>query len=147
MVCNFKVIIIKDDFFIDCVDFEYCMNMRKHGYSLIRNNEIILHHELGNYVKKRIFGKEFVGNNGYKCCIIYKDKIIPLQSYFLFKDFYIEDKLAEKYNLPNSPTLVQVKAAVSRVKVAQHIAEGLENEKSAEPAKKQGKQRAPKVYE
>lgn len=49
----------RDDFFIDCVDFDYCMKMRKLGYNLIRNNDIILNHELGNYVTKKFFGKTY----------------------------------------------------------------------------------------
>lgn len=49
----------KDDFFIDCVDFEYCMHLRKKGYNIVRNNDIILNHELGNYVEKKIFGKVY----------------------------------------------------------------------------------------
>lgn len=49
----------RDDFFIDCVDFDYCMNMRKHGYNLIRNNRIRLNHELGNYVTKSFFWKKY----------------------------------------------------------------------------------------
>lgn len=48
-----------DDFFIDCVDFEYCMHLRKKGYNIIRNNSAILNHELGNYVTKKIFGKTY----------------------------------------------------------------------------------------
>ena len=49
----------RDDFFIDCVDFDYCMKMRKLGYNLIRNNDIILNHELGNYVTKKFLGKTY----------------------------------------------------------------------------------------
>lgn len=49
----------KDWFFIDCVDFEYCLNIRKHGYNIIRNNKIILNHELGNYVEKKFLGKTY----------------------------------------------------------------------------------------
>ena len=49
----------RDDFFIDCVDFEYCMHFKKEGFSLVRNNSIKLNHELGNYICKRIFGKQY----------------------------------------------------------------------------------------
>ncbi|MEE3343283.1 MAG: glycosyltransferase [Bacilli bacterium] len=47
----------KDWFFIDCVDFDYCLNLRKNGYEIIRNNSIVLNHELGSFVEKKIFGK------------------------------------------------------------------------------------------
>ena len=37
------------------------------------------------------------GNNWNKCSITYKDKIIPLQSYFLFNDINEEDKKNKKF--------------------------------------------------
>jgi len=49
----------KDWFFIDCVDFDYCLNVRKHKYNIIRNNKVILNHELGNYVEKKFLGKTY----------------------------------------------------------------------------------------
>lgn len=38
----------KDWLFIDCVDIEFCMNLRKNGYEICRYNEIELIHHLGN---------------------------------------------------------------------------------------------------
>ena len=49
----------KDDFFIDCVDFEYCMHLKKKCYNIIRNNSIILNHKLGNYITKKVFKKKY----------------------------------------------------------------------------------------
>ena len=49
----------KDWFFIDCVDFDYCLNLRKHGYNIVRINDIKLNHELGSYVQKKFFGKVY----------------------------------------------------------------------------------------
>ena len=40
-------------------------------------------YKINNEDKIKIFGEEFVGNNINKCFIVYNDKIIPLQSYFL----------------------------------------------------------------
>ena len=106
----------KDDFFIDCVDFEYCMNMRKHGYSLIRNNEIKLHHELGNYVKKRIFGKEYatfehnhirryyiIRNRCYLCDMYWNDfnEYCRLEKKCSFREFKLV-WLCEKHKLKKS---------------------------------------------
>ena len=60
----------------------------------------------------------------------------------------VDEKMVEKYNLSgDSVSYTEILTAIAKSKVAQHIAEGAETEKSAEPAKKQGKQRAPKVYE
>ena len=49
--------------------------------------------------KIKIFGEKFVGNNGNKCLILYKDKIFPLQSYFLIKDIDKEDKDNKKFKI------------------------------------------------
>ena len=56
-------------------------------------------YKIDNKNKIKIFGEEFVTNNSNKCLIIYKNKIIPLQSYFLFKDINIEDKKNKKFEI------------------------------------------------
>lgn len=47
----------KDWMFIDCVDFDYCLNMRRHGYEIIQLFDAKLNHNLGNTEKKKLFGK------------------------------------------------------------------------------------------
>ena len=47
----------------------------------------------------RIFGNKFVEKYGNKCSIIYKDKIIPLQSNFLNKDINKEDIYNKKFEI------------------------------------------------
>ena len=49
----------KDWLFIDCVDYDYCMNLNKHGYKVLRLNNIIMKHELGNKKVHKLFGKEY----------------------------------------------------------------------------------------
>lgn len=49
----------KDWLFIDCVDTDYCMNLHKHGYKVLRLNNIIMKHELGNLVVHKLFKKEY----------------------------------------------------------------------------------------
>ncbi len=49
----------KDWLFIDCVDTDYCMNLHKHGYKVLRLNKIIMKHELGNLVVHKLFGKDY----------------------------------------------------------------------------------------
>lgn len=46
----------RDDFFIDFVDNEFCMKLGLAGYKIVRNNNCIMHHQLGNVCKKRLFG-------------------------------------------------------------------------------------------
>ena len=45
--------------FIDCVDTDYCMNLHKHGYKVLRLNKIIMKHELGNLKVHKLFGKSY----------------------------------------------------------------------------------------
>ena len=74
------------------------MNIYKYiDYLFYSSHEILkLIYKIDSSNKIRILGEEFVGN---KCTIIYKDKIIPLQSYFLFNDINEEDKKNEKFEI------------------------------------------------
>ena len=53
----------KEELFIDCVDIEYCMNLRVHGYDIIRLNKITLNHKLGESKKYRILSHTVVTSN------------------------------------------------------------------------------------
>lgn len=53
----------KDWLFIDCVDFDYCLNLINHNYEIIQVNDAILHHELGEMTKRKIGKKEFYCDN------------------------------------------------------------------------------------
>lgn len=54
----------KDWFFIDAVDFEYCLNVKKNGYEVVQMNTAELNHNLGDIKRKKIFGKTvFVTNH------------------------------------------------------------------------------------
>lgn len=53
----------KDWFFIDCVDFDYCLNLRKHDYEIVRLNYVKLKHNLGNAVYKKVLFKQFYSLN------------------------------------------------------------------------------------
>ena len=49
----------KDWLFIDCVDTDYCMNLHKHGYKVLRLNKVVMKHDLGSLVVHHLFGKEY----------------------------------------------------------------------------------------
>ena len=53
----------KDWMFIDGVDIEYCLNLRKHGYQILRVVNARIDHELGDIKYKYLFGKEYVCSN------------------------------------------------------------------------------------
>ena len=80
------------------IEFEiekFNKNVNKYSLSLI----LLLLYKIDNEDKIKIFGEEFVGNNGNKYSIIYKDIIFPLQSYFLIKDINKEDKENKKFEI------------------------------------------------
>lgn len=49
----------KDWLFIDCVDTDYCMNLHKNGYKVLRLNNILVEHELGHLVIHKLFKKKY----------------------------------------------------------------------------------------
>ena len=88
-----------DDYKIE--KFKKNMNMYKYiDYFLYSSHEIQkLIYNIDNEDRIQIFGEEFVENNSKKCLILYKNKIIPLQSYFLNKDVNKEDKENKKFEI------------------------------------------------
>lgn len=53
----------KDWMFIDAVDFDYCLNLRDHGYDIWRLPQVELKHNLGDVVFKTFRGKRYYGLN------------------------------------------------------------------------------------
>lgn len=44
--------------FIDKVDFDMCSSLREHGYRIVCNNMVILHHEIGHSIMKYFAGQD-----------------------------------------------------------------------------------------
>jgi rhamnosyltransferase len=51
-----KVGPFKESFFIDYVDHEYCLRLRKMNYKIVRINSVYCKHKLGNMEARRILG-------------------------------------------------------------------------------------------
>lgn len=67
--------------FVDYVDYEYCLRLRKNGYFILENNQTILHHN--QYDKEKVIG-------GYKI-----DKDSPLRHYYISRGYcYIVEHYA-----------------------------------------------------
>ncbi len=47
----------REDFFIDYVDDEYCLRLRRNGYRVVRANRVILEHAQGQKTEKNFFGR------------------------------------------------------------------------------------------
>lgn len=46
--------------FIDFVDFDFCVRIRKCGYKIIQDNTVILEHEIGHSFSKKIFNRQII---------------------------------------------------------------------------------------
>ena len=53
----------KEFLFIDGVDIEYCLNLKKNGYKVMRINSIELQHDLGDIFYRNFLVKEFMCDN------------------------------------------------------------------------------------
>lgn len=47
----------KEEMFIDCVDFEFCWNLKSKGYKILQLNNIVMQHQLGNTREFKFFSK------------------------------------------------------------------------------------------
>ena len=76
----------KDWFFIDGIDIEYCMNLHKNGYKILRINSIEIDHNLGDIFYKKIRGRLFLCTNHSAIRRYY-----IMRNYHYIRDMYIKD--------------------------------------------------------
>jgi rhamnosyltransferase len=48
---------LRDDFFIDCVDHEYCLRARANGYRVMITSRPVMEHPIGNFTYHRWLGR------------------------------------------------------------------------------------------
>lgn len=53
----------RDDFIIDCVDFEYCLRLRRGAWTIYEIREVVLDHAQGNWTKRTLLGRSFSVND------------------------------------------------------------------------------------
>lgn len=75
----------KEWLFIDGVDIEYCLNLRKNGYKIARLNNIQINHDLGNIVIKRFFWRSFMCTNHN-----YLRNYYMQRNYRYIRDMYVD---------------------------------------------------------
>jgi rhamnosyltransferase len=74
---------LRDDFFIDCVDHEYCLRARAHGFRVMITSRSIMEHPIGNFTYHRFLGRTVRTTNHS-----------PLRHYFMSRNLLI---LAREY--------------------------------------------------
>lgn len=69
--------------FIDGVDYDFCIRLRRSGYMIIQDNRVTLYHELGKLKCRRLFGRT-----------IYVTNHSPFRYYYMVRNgFYLKKKL------------------------------------------------------
>ncbi|MFH1194498.1 MAG: glycosyltransferase family 2 protein [bacterium] len=96
-----KIGLFREDYFIDYVDIEFCLRLRKNGYKILRVNDSFLKHNEGNIEEKLFFGKNIYLFNHNPLRWYYK-----IRNYFYLKREYMnlfpEYFLTENKNIRNN---------------------------------------------
>ena len=75
----------KDWLFIDGVDIEYCLNLRKNGYQVLRFNDLEIEHNLGDIFYRRFLGKDLLVTNHSAMRRYYQAR-----NYHYIRDMYLD---------------------------------------------------------
>jgi rhamnosyltransferase len=75
----------EDDLFIDFVDYEYCLRLKRHGYRIVQSNRAILRHTIGNNLTRinTFFLPLYVSHHA------------PLRRYYITRNRF---RVRKKYN-------------------------------------------------
>lgn len=76
----------KDWLFIDGVDMEYCLNLNKNGYKIMRLNNYEMKHNLGNIVYRKFLWKDLLITNHSAMRRYYQ-----CRNYHYIRDMYISN--------------------------------------------------------
>ena len=79
---------MREDFFIDAVDFEYCLRLRRYGYKVIETLLPTLIHPIGVPTVQRVFGRLIVTTNHspLRRYYIVRNRLLLARAYF-FSEF------------------------------------------------------------
>lgn len=72
----------RDDFFIDLVDDEYCLRVKRQGKAIVIVNRIVMEHSLGNgFVTTPILHHRFVEHNALRHYYIVRNTLVLIRDY------------------------------------------------------------------
>lgn len=78
-----KVGLMKDDFFIDMVDYEWCWRALNKGYSIYKDNQVLFNHQIGT--EDRILGKIPIAP--FRLYYVYRNTFYLLKKNYLPKNY------------------------------------------------------------
>lgn len=85
----------KDWLFIDGIDIEYCMNIHKHGYKILRVNSVEIDHNLGDIFYKKIRNRLFLCTNH-----------AAFRRYYIMRNYHYIHDLYKDYDLDYCSRLI-----------------------------------------
>jgi rhamnosyltransferase len=65
----------RKDFFIDCIDHEFCLRARAHGFRVVLTSKPVMDHGIGELTEHRLFGRK-----------VYTSNHSPLRHYFMTRN-------------------------------------------------------------
>ena len=83
--------------FMDFVDFDFCIRLRREGYRILQNNRIVMEHELGRTeIRRLLFKKVEVMNHS------------PMRKYYITRNrIYCEYKYNGRFGIRNAAGVVK----------------------------------------
>lgn len=80
-----EVGLMREDFFVDYIDFEFAFRMRRFGWGLVAVGDAGLEHRLGEFEHKRLLGRDFRFNShsGFRRYYIYRNRMRVWRAYGL----------------------------------------------------------------
>ncbi|WP_304236035.1 glycosyltransferase [Jiulongibacter sediminis] len=81
----------REDMFIDHVDEEFCLRLKKNGWVSLISEKVGMIHEAGTMKSKKILGIKFYSNNHTEFRRFYmsRNQILMMREYFLLFPFFI----------------------------------------------------------
>ncbi len=92
----------REDYFIDYVDIEFCLRLRKNGYKIIRVNNSLLVHNEADVSKKKIFGATVYPQNHSAVRWYYKIRnylYLKKEYYSYFNEYFDKEKRNVRNNI------------------------------------------------
>lgn len=91
-----------NDYFIDCVDHEYCLRLKKYGYQVLMCMSIPLNHALGDIKSKKVFGRTvyFTNHSSIRRYYMTRNRLDMCFRYFLVSPYFTAHellKMCEEY--------------------------------------------------
>ena len=103
--------LMREDFFVDYIDFEFAFRMRRFGWGLVAVGNAGLEHRLGEFEHKRLLGRDFRFNShsGFRRYHIYRNRMrvwrahgLRMPAFFAFEAASIAIDLAKLILLEDS---------------------------------------------